>query len=250
MNTLLDLAQEFVESQEPEIVEAEQPVQVARDGRFSAGALPWSPEAFAHGQVRGLVSQVFLAAGPKPVRQVLFVPVDAGTQTGELCLRVSEQLAESVSGTVCMVSLMSDSLAGGFSGVHCGDASASRQKRAGDLRDLAQQVSSNLWFMPAEVFTGHREDAFSPVFLRARLAEMRLEFDYTVLQGPSAATCCEAAVVGGLCDGAVLVLEANVTRRLTAQRVKERLHAANVRLFGTVLTERKFPIPRALYNRV
>ena len=56
--------------------------------------------------------------------------------------------------------------------------------------------------------------------------------------------------MGGLCDGIVLVVEANSTRRVAAQKVKERLHAANARLLGAVLSDRTFPIPEAIYRKL
>jgi len=48
----------------------------------------------------------------------------------------------------------------------------------------------------------------------------------------------------------VLVVEANSTRRVAAQKVKERLHAANARLLGTVLSGRTFPIPDMIYKKL
>jgi Mrp family chromosome partitioning ATPase len=71
-----------------------------------------------------------------------------------------------------------------------------------------------------------------------------------VLYGPPAGTRSEAALLASLCDGMVLVLEANSTRRVAAQKVKERLHAANARLLGAVLRGRTFPIPEAIYRKL
>jgi Mrp family chromosome partitioning ATPase len=48
----------------------------------------------------------------------------------------------------------------------------------------------------------------------------------------------------------VLVLEANSTRRAGAQKVKEKLHSANARLLGAVLSERTFPIPETIYKKL
>jgi hypothetical protein len=83
-----------------------------------------------------------------------------------------------------------------------------------------------------------------------RLAELRRSFDYTLIHGRASGTCTEAALLGSLCDGVVLVVEANSTRRVTAQKVKERLHSANARLLGAVLSQRTFPIPQAIYRRL
>jgi len=47
-----------------------------------------------------------------------------------------------------------------------------------------------------------------------------------------------------------LLIEANKTRRAAVRQLKQYLDATNVRLLGTVLTERTFPIPEAIYKRI
>ena len=51
-------------------------------------------------------------------------------------------------------------------------------------------------------------------------------------------------------DAAILVIEANSTRRLTARKAKESLDAAGVRVLGTVLHNRSFPIPGWVYRNL
>jgi len=51
-------------------------------------------------------------------------------------------------------------------------------------------------------------------------------------------------------DAAILVVEANETLRIAARKAKETLEAANVRLLGTVLHNRTFPIPEQLYQKL
>ena len=90
----------------------------------------------------------------------------------------------------------------------------------------------------------------SATWLRDRLSELRQQFDYTVLYGPPAGAGSEAALLASLCDGMVLVLEADSTRRVAAQKVKEKLHSANARLLGAILSERTFPIPETIYKNL
>jgi hypothetical protein len=212
----------------------------ARRGR-TAG---WTLESFAEEQIRGLVRQVFLPGWPKPCRQVVFSPVDQAVDIAPICLQVGESLTEEGSGVACVVEASE-----GIAALKDRPAVGDGEKRFGTLRDLSQQLSPNLWFMPQSVFLGDNVNGFSIAWLRARLAELRLEFDYTILQGPAAGSGSEAALLGATCDGLVLVLQANATRRATAQKVKETLHSANARLLGTVLSERTFPIPSAIYRR-
>ena len=208
----------------------------------------WTLESFAEEQIRGLVRQVFLPGWPRPCRQVVFSPVDQGLDIASICMQVGQTVAEEGSGVACVV----DASSGGKREGTFTDRSPAGdgEKRFGSLRDLSQQLSANLWFMPRSVFLGGSQNVLSTAWLRARLAELRLEFDYTVLQGPASGAGTEAALLGATCDGLVLVLQANATRRATAQRVKETLHSANARLLGTVLSDRSFPIPRAIYRRL
>ena len=64
------------------------------------------------------------------------------------------------------------------------------------------------------------------------LAELRTEFEYAVIHGPAAGISSEAAVLGQLADGIILVLGAHSTRRATARKIKETLEAAQVSNFG------------------
>jgi hypothetical protein len=201
-------------------------------------------DSFEEEQLRGLVQQVFLTDNPKPCRQVIFSPVDPQSGGRSMCRRIGGALSHHVSGMVCVVECVSFP-----QGSVTGAAAASRQRHFGTLRDSAEQLSPNLWFMPAAVFVGDSKNHLSAAWLRGRLAELRLEFDYTVIAGPAASSS-EGSMLAALCDGMVLVIEANCTRRAAAQKVRRALSAGNIRLLGTVLSERTFPIPEALYRRL
>jgi Mrp family chromosome partitioning ATPase len=60
----------------------------------------------------------------------------------------------------------------------------------------------------------------------------------------------DAIVLGGQTDGVVLMLKANSSRRESARKAVQELHAANVRTLGAVLNQRTFPIPERLYKRL
>jgi len=50
------------------------------------------------------------------------------------------------------------------------------------------------------------------------------------------------------CDGLVLVVSALHTRRAAALQIKRTMEEVGVRLMGTVLADREFPIPQRLYR--
>jgi hypothetical protein len=243
MSTLIELMPRVVEEEAARAATIEVPAEAAPATRASR----WNLASFAEEQICGLVRQLFLPGPNKNVRQILFSPVDDETEVAELCMAVGEALAWKDSGTTCVLEALSPRSTADVCAI---DGACHLQKRFGVLRDASQQLSSRLWFTPREVLLEGRGARFSAEWLRGRLAELRLEFDYTILQGPAAGLHDEATLIGSLCDGVVLVLRANRTRRLAAQSVKEKLRLAKVRVLGAVLSERTFPIPEAIYRRL
>jgi len=244
MSTFVDLFPQTLDNVgEPRTVEIE------REASRPLGSAVWDPDAFAEEQIRGLVRQVFLPGWPKPARQVVFSPVDPETDISAICMQVGLALSAQVSGTTCLVEANLNS-PGLEQVVERNGHNLIANQESSTFREPSRRVSNQLWLIPRRVFVGENKSGLSGAWLRDQLAELRETFDYTVLYGPPAGVGSEAALLGSLCDGMVLVLEANSTRRVAAQKVKERLHAANARLLGAVLSGRTFPIPDAIYRKL
>jgi hypothetical protein len=209
-------------------------------------SIAWNPDRFGEEQIRSLVRQVFLPGWPKPARQVVFCAVEDGDVAG-ICLRVSQVLAAQIPGTVALVEAHLESV---HESDDYGPSPVFRPGAFRSIRDSARRVSSHLWRVPREMFLAGNEAGLSVEWLPGRLRELRLEFDYTIVHGPPAALCSDAALLGYLSDGVVLVLEADVTRRAAAQRAVQTLQATNARLLGSVLSKRTFPIPEGIYRRL
>jgi len=241
MNAFISLFEPTPEQDVPETPAGEM-------GAYSAAeASICEPDYLTEEQIRGLVRQVFLPAWPKPAHHVVFSPVDEMTEIATICRQVGQALSVQVSGTACVVE----------ADLHRNGAGKKRRldlvyspTRSGSLRDSSHQLSDNLWHVPLDIFLGEEENGFSADWLRHRLEALSLEFDYIIIQGPAAGLHSEAAFLGHLCDGVILVVQANSTRRMAALKVKERLRLAKARLLGAVLTERTFPIPEAIYKRL
>lgn len=86
--------------------------------------------------------------------------------------------------------------------------------------------------------------------MKERFSQLRGEFEYLLIDVAGANVRGDAAVLGQAADAAILVVEAHGTRRVAALKAKETLDAANVRLLGTVLHNRTFPIPEQLYRKL
>ena len=209
------------------------------------GSLParggWNEQKFAEEQIRGLVRQVFFSSLKPPVKQVVFCAVEAETDTRNLCLWVGEVLARNSVGEVAVIE-ESESYSE-WSGTS-DDLAATQRSQAVSLRRTGTQLKQNLWSLPGGGTTGSAER----LSLSALLAEVRREFEYSIVAVPAATVSSKVLDVARFSDGVILVLSAQRTRRVTALKVRSAL--TQVRLIGTVLSDREFPIPSSIYRRL
>lgn len=224
---------------------------VACDRRAHDQERTWDPQQFAEEQIRGLARRVFLQGWPRPARQVVFSAAAPHIDIASLCQKAGEVLAAEGAGRVSLVeaNLHTRALEQRFGGTS--NDGGEHSETAGAVRKSSRQVAQNLWLVPGTTFLGCPENGHNAAWLRSRLGELRREFDFAVIHAsPTGVSGGSAAFLTHLADGLVLALEAHRTRRLTAQRIREQLLAANVRLLGVVLRDRSFPIPERLYRRL
>ncbi len=198
-----------------------------------------SPVVSVHSQqIRALVQQLFFRHESGPVRHVGFAPVEASTATATLCLEVAKTLAEEDRYDVGLI----DANAHPDSVPLQGQLQIASPSRA----EADWPIAKRLWMIPRQSWLpdgcGHR---ITDQHL-SRLRELTSEFDFSILW--CAPVSWLTASIGQTCDGLVLVLTANKTRRLVAAQIKDQLSKAKVPLLGTVLAERRFPVPQGLYR--
>jgi hypothetical protein len=107
-------------------------------------------------------------------------------------------------------------------------------------------IGPRLWMVPRESWLPNAGGQRLTEQNLSRLHELMAEFDFSILW--CAPVSWLTASIGQICDGLVLVLTANKTRRLVASQIKEQLRKAQVPLLGTVLADRRFPVPQGLYQ--
>jgi protein-tyrosine kinase len=214
----------------------------------STASLP-DPDAFTREEVLRLVRCLFLATdgnGHHGVRRVVFCGIDNSEGSSLLCARVSRTLADQVQSQVCVVdaNVRTPVLSPLFD---LPPYDNSHQSENGVAQKPLRQVADNLWLVSSD---SAPTNGGTPALerMRACIEALGDEFAYVVISAPPIGSSSDATLLGQLADGAVLVLEANSTRRVTAKKAKEALEAAHVRLLGTVLNNRTFPIPEWLYR--
>jgi hypothetical protein len=223
---------------------------------ISWGTNDWSPEDFAREQIRGLVRRVFFASGGQPITQVVFSAAEPHTEVASICDQVGQALALETSAHIAVVGR--EPRAGEVVREHSGGVGRSAIKssiksssiKSSSIKSWSTQTAVNLWRVPGFGLREWGEESGTGRYWLSCLAELRNEFEYAVIEGPAAGISSEAGLLGQLTDGIILVLGAHSTRRATARKIKETLEAAQSRILGTVLSERRFPVPERIYRRL
>jgi Mrp family chromosome partitioning ATPase len=199
-------------------------------------------------EVLRFIQRIFLSANGSAPRQVVFCGVDDENGSSSVCANAGRTLAANSSRPVCLVdaNMRSPRLSSMF-GV---DSTMPFSGSSASLREQCVKIGGNLWLAGLNILADNSRALLPPDEIKKRLAQLRDEFEYVLIDAPGTSVCGDAQLLGLVADAAILVIEANVTRRLTARKAKETLDAAGVRLLGTMLNNRSFPIPEKLYKRL
>ena len=213
------------------------------DGASSISDLDGS----ASEEVLRLVQCLFLATNgegrPGP-RRVVFCGIDEGNGSTLLCARVGRSLAEQVESQVCIVDA---NLRGPAKLPELFPSDSLPLSEGGTTHKLMRRITENLSLASRD--SASKNGALPTLEqVGALVKDLREEFAYVVISAPPVGLYGDAAFLGQMADGVVLVLEANSTRRVAAHKAKQALESANVRVLGTVLNNRTFPIPEKIYH--
>lgn len=101
--------------------------------------------------------------------------------------------------------------------------------------------------MPAGVLRG---GALTPNRLKRLIDIVAPNYRYVVIDLPPLDESPEAARLASVCDGTVVVIEAEKLRKQIVVETLQNLQEANVHILGAVLNKRTYPVPEWLYERV
>jgi len=194
-------------------------------------------------EVDRLVRRVFFPASGAGHRHIVFCGIEAANPSSSVCARTARNLAAHTHERVCLVD--ANPCPSGLTrlfGIH--------ENAAGDAVESGQclPVGGNLWLTRYSAANRGGERSLSE--LRATLPKLHQDFGYVLIDAPGCAANDDAPLLGQVSDAVILVIEAEVTHRQAAGKAKQNLEAAGVRLAGTVLHNRTFPVPRTLYERL
>jgi Mrp family chromosome partitioning ATPase len=194
-----------------------------------------------------LVFRTFLSTPALTV--VMFTGVEAGEGAKWIAACTADVLANAIRGRVCLLDadLESPILHQYFS-VPNENGLASALWESCSIHHATRRVGENLWIVPAGSQQGASQ--LTSAMFHAAVVDLLDAFDYVVISAPDCERCAEVGVIGAATAGAVLVLDEMLTRRVAAQDAKVALEAAKIRILGSVLNNRSFPIPDFLYSRL
>ena len=228
MNTLGLLAEETSEVE---------PQRVASLQEVAASPAIFRADSVYDEQIQALVQQLFFRRVPAPVRHVGFAAIEAQTEMAQLCLETALVLAESCTHDVGLID----------AGLQSVPLHTRLQIPDGNHPDKAWQIAPRLWLAPRRSWLDDSPQRIWEPSL-ARLRTVTMEFDFSILCFDPVSWL--TARISQTCNGLVMVLAANKTRRLVAVQMQEQLRRARVPLLGTVLAERRFPVPEGLYRNL
>ncbi len=199
-----------------------------------------------------VVQRLFLVPGEDAAHTVVVAGTESGSGCSWMCARMAEMLASQVTATVCVVdaNFVAPGLHQQFQ-VENAHGLADALRDAEPVHTFAARVGrENLWMVPSGGDSASWQNLISSDRMRARIAELRQQFHYVLIDAPSLNVTNHAAVLGRAADGVVLVIRANASRREIARKAVQELENAQVRILGAVLNQREFPIPEKIYKRL
>jgi succinoglycan biosynthesis transport protein ExoP len=194
-----------------------------------------------------LAQTTFLSNTGRVPRLVVFCGVEEENGSSSVCAGAGRAIALLGSKSVCLVDANTrDSRLSRVFGV---SSSIPFPGKSLSPREQCILIHHNLFLAATDMLFDSRGALLSAPELKQRLKQLQDCFDYVLVDAPANSVCGDAIALGQIADAAILIIEADKTRRLTARRAKETLEAAGVRLLGTVLRNQSPSLPKRLLKR-
>jgi len=113
----------------------------------------------------------------------------------------------------------------------------------------ASVVAANLFVAPVPE-EQKNYGLYQPAALRQLLEQAAAGFDWIVIDGPPVLESPDAAAIGSIADGVVLVVQAGRSKRPVLARAADLLRKSGSQVLGSVLNRRVLEIPEFIYRRI
>ena len=106
----------------------------------------------------------------------------------------------------------------------------------------------NLSFICSGAVASHPADILGSSLMKDLLRQLRTQFDYILIDTPPVIPVTDAAVVGAIADGVIMVIKAGETQRGIVGRADELLSQAQAKVVGHILTGIEYFVPNYIYR--
>jgi Mrp family chromosome partitioning ATPase len=129
-----------------------------------------------------------------------------------------------------------------------GSPTAARPERAARRRQARSDALSPDLMPLSDAL--REEHSVTPASLRATLDAVASAYDWIVIDGPPVLESPDAATLGAVADGVIVVVQAGRTKRPVLSRAVDLVGRAGGRVLGIVLNRRRLEIPGFIYRRI
>jgi Mrp family chromosome partitioning ATPase len=219
--------------------------EVGRTALPLLGVVPMSEEVVR--SMSSLRVGLEAALGARTTRTVLFLGSQGGEGTSTVALQFAQAIAHDTGARPLLVDANARRPAYSVEeGQRC--AVLDRRFMTGSPETSAV-IASNLFVVPVPP-SARAGGMIPPGLMREVLDANTPGFDWVILDGPPVLDSPDAAALGSIADGVVLVLQAGRTKRPVMTRSADLLTKSGARLLGTVLNRRVLEIPEFIYRRI
>ena len=210
------------------------------------GILPTAPTV-----MRGLVQRLVLVPDAKPNRILTFISARSGEGTSTVAQDFVAALATETQQKILLLDagqlyaerFMAHGIDPTLGMV---DALALNMQHTQAVHPVGGGVFMARWVGRAENHSLAGKLARDASFWQS----MRTLFNTIVIDAPSLESSFDGVAFAARADAAVLVVEAESTRRQVVERLRDTLRDAGARLIGIVMNKRRFYIPDEIYRRL
>jgi Mrp family chromosome partitioning ATPase len=196
-------------------------------------------------EISRLVQTVFLSGSPRTPRRLVFCGVDDAEGSALMCASAGRALAARNESACVVDAHVRASRLSKLLGVDDDDLLFHKEL---PTHDRCIRVANQLWMAGTNMVRDESGSLIPVADLKLLLSRLQAMYGTVLIDAPGTSSSRDAALLGQLADAAILVVEANSTRKMAARKAKEFLERAGVQLIGTILNNRTFPIPEALYK--
>ncbi|HLK10825.1 MAG TPA: hypothetical protein VKW76_05555 [Candidatus Binatia bacterium] len=215
----------------PAPLAAPRPVRVLPSRRPVPGEMP--------AEYRALREKLLVASGGKPLKTLVF----AGCDGGEGCSEVVREFAGALASSGLNVLLVDGEgvTEGGENALDLDDAVSRRRSLS-----ASSWGKGKLTVVQSPVARADKERLLGSSEFASWLDVQHSTYDYVLLDAPPLLRSADATLMGRLCDGVVIMVQAEATPRNALADAREQLERAGVNVVGVVLNGVRNPIPKLL----